>query len=79
MEKRFIAGHKIRVSDDFFWAKGATGIIATPPAEVVALSGPWNDNLTRQEVIALNENTVCWIWIDELQFDANGDGHCRRG
>ena len=64
----------MRVSDDFFWAKGATGTISAPPDAVTSLSGAWDEALTRQEVSALGTHTVYWVWFDEPQFDANGDG-----
>ena len=41
--------------------------------------GPWKDGLTRQEKSALGEATVYWIWFDEPQFDADGDGPYRGG
>jgi hypothetical protein len=37
-------------------------------------SGLWDANLTRQEVSALGTHTVYWVWFDEPQFDADGDG-----
>lgn len=43
----------MRVSDNFFWAKGATGTISAPPDAVTSLSGPWEGGLMRQEVSAL--------------------------
>jgi len=64
----------VRVSDDFFWAKGATGTISAPPDAVTSLSGPWDSGLTRREVSALGTRTVYWVWFDEPQFDADGDG-----
>lgn len=76
---KFSPNDRIRVSDDFFWAKGATGKITEPPAEVVALSGPWDNNLTRQEKSALGVNTVYWVWFDSPQLDADGDGPYRGG
>lgn len=73
------AGARVQVSDDFFWARGATGTISKPPDEVTATSGPWDGDLTRQESSALGVNTVYWVWFDEPQFDADGDGPYRGG
>ena len=67
------------MSDDFFWAKDAIGTISEPPYGVTNLSGSWNENLTRQEVSALGTHTVYWVWFDEPQFDAEGDGPFRGG
>jgi hypothetical protein len=69
----------MRVSDDFFWANGATGIISAPPDAVTAISGTWDEELTRQGVIALGTNTVHWVWFDEPRQDPDkwsvpGDG-----
>src|SRR5215470_3864190 len=74
MSPIFSSGARGIVSLDFFWARHATGTISSPPAEVTALSGPWPGGLTRQEVSALGTNTVYWVWFDEPQFDADGDG-----
>jgi hypothetical protein len=73
------AGDKVRVSDEFFWAKGATGRIAALPGAVTALGGPWDAGLTQQETSALGTNTVYWVWFDEPQYDADGDGPYRGG
>jgi small-conductance mechanosensitive channel len=78
-EKKFSAGDRVRVSDDFFWARGASGMISRPPDEVTAISGMWNGELTRQEISALGTNTVYWVWFDEPQYDAEGDGPYRGG
>lgn len=75
MAVRFSPGDRIIISPDFFWAKNATGTISTPPAEVVALSGPWHEGLTRQE----GAHTVYWVWFDEPQLDADGDGPYKGG
>ena len=78
MSARFSAGDRVFVSRDFHWAKGATGTISEPPPEVTAISGPW-DGLTRQEHSALGEAIVYWVWFDEPQFNADGDGPYKGG
>ncbi len=70
MKRRFSAGDRVRVADDFFWAKGAIGTVSAPPDAVTAISGPWEEGLTRREVSALGTNTVYWVWFDEPQHDA---------
>ena len=73
----FTKSDRVLVSQEFFWAKGATGVVSAPPPEVVSISEPWDDDLTRQEISALGENTVYWVWFDEPQKDADGDGPFR--
>jgi len=70
---KFQEGDRVLVSPDFFWAKGATGTVRKPPAEVIQISGEWN-GLTRIEHSNLGENVVYWIEFDEPQRDADGDG-----
>jgi hypothetical protein len=65
---------RVRVSKDFFWAKEAIGTVSAPPPEVVEISGPWEADLTTQEVSASGTHTVYWIWFDEPQLDAHGEG-----
>ena len=69
----------MRVSDYFFWAKGATGTVSEPPDAVTSVSGAWDRGITRQETSALGTHTVYWVWFDEPQFDADGDGPYRGG
>ena len=76
---RFAENDRVLISEDFFWAKGVIGTISAPPPAVVAISGRWEADLTMQEVSALGENTVYWIYFDEPQFDADGDGPYRGG
>jgi hypothetical protein len=75
-EKKFAVGDRVRVSDDFFWARGASGVISKPPDEVTAISGSWDGELTRQEISALGTNIVYWVWFDEPQYDADGSVDC---
>jgi hypothetical protein len=70
----FSSGDRVRVSENFFWAKGAAGTISAPPDAVTSLSGAWDGGLTRQEKSALGTHIVCWVRFDEPQFDADGDG-----
>jgi hypothetical protein len=79
MSGRFAAGDRVLISKDFFWAKGAQGTISAPPPEVTAISGPWDNGMTRQSHSALGTATVYWVWFDEPQFDADGDGPYRGG
>jgi hypothetical protein len=76
---KFFAGNKVRVSQDFFWAKGAVGTISEPLDAVVVVVGRWDGNLTRQESSALGSQTVYWGLFDEPQLDAEGDGPYRGG
>jgi hypothetical protein len=73
MKQWLSIGDRIQVSDEFFWAKGATGRIAAPPDAVTALSGPWDDGLTRRENSSLGTNTVYWVWLRRATT------RCRRG
>jgi hypothetical protein len=76
---KFSVGDRVIVSSDFFWAKDATGTVSNPPPEVTAISGQWQGGLTRQEVSVLGTNTVYWVWFDEPQVDADGDGPYKGG
>jgi hypothetical protein len=62
-----------------FGQKARRGGSRHPPDAVTALSGPWDDGLTRQENSSLGTNTVYWVWFDEPQLDADGDGPFRGG
>jgi hypothetical protein len=79
MTTKFFEGDRVVVSDTFFWAKGASGTVGKPPDPIVTLSGPWTDGLTRIERSALGENEVYFVYFDEPQFDADGDGPYRGG
>jgi hypothetical protein len=78
MKSCIVEGDRVQVSSAFFWAKGATGRVSSPPPEVTAISGPW-DGIYREEKSALGTNTVYWVWFDEPQYDADGDGPFKGG
>ena len=46
---------------------------------MVALSGPWTEEITRVETSALGVHTVYWVSFSEPQYDADGDGPYREG
>jgi hypothetical protein len=79
MDSCFCEGDRVQISDVFFWAKGATGTVSFAPAEVTAISGPWAGGISRQENSALGTNKVYWVWFDEPQYDADGDGPYKGG
>ena len=79
MSDGYSRGDRVRVAETFFWAKAAMGTIAPHPDEVKAISGDWDDALTRQQESALGISTVYWVWFDEPQLDADGDGPYRGG
>jgi hypothetical protein len=79
MDDCFWGGDRVQISDFFFWARGATGRVSSPPAEVTAISGPWGGGVSRQENSALGANKVYWVWFDEPQYDADGDGPYKGG
>lgn len=70
---KFKVDDRIRVAEDFFWAKGAAGTISEHP---VSREG---DELTRIEDSELGKHRVYWVWFDIPQFDAEGDGPYRAG
>ena len=80
MADKFSAGDQVIVSSDFFWATGATGTVGVPPPQIIAVSDSWeSDGLTRLERSASSVNTVCFVYFDEPQLDADGDGPYRGG
>jgi hypothetical protein len=79
MDNLFNDGDRVEISDAFFWAKGATGTVSLAPAEVTAISGPWDCGISRLETSALGTNRTYWVWFDEPQYDADGDGPYKGG
>ena len=74
MASKFSDGDRVSISPEYHWAKNAGGRIGVPPAQVAALSGPWNDNLTRTVQTRKGKTIFYWVWFDEPQLDAEGDG-----
>ncbi len=66
-------GCRVRIADDYHWARGAVGIVAEPGDEVTDLTGGWSD-ARRSVAGADQELTFVWVQFDEPQFDADGDG-----
>jgi hypothetical protein len=74
---KFSLGDRVKVSEDYWWAKGVQGVVASPPNEVTVISGAWPDNLTRVTTTKMGAKRAYWIWFDEPQRDADGDGPYR--
>ena len=74
MKNKFSAGDKVSIANDFHWAKGANGTISEPPDAVTTISGRWEGVLTRSVATVRGPMTVYWVWFDEPQRDADGDG-----
>ena len=77
--KRFVVGDRVRISNEFFWAAGATGTITKVPGAVTAIGGTWDEELTREETSALGTHTVYWVSFDKPQYDAEDDGPYKAG
>jgi hypothetical protein len=58
-------GQKIRIRDEYHWARGATGTIMIHPA---------NKSLTRAVQARIGEKIFVWVKFDVAQIDADGDG-----
>ncbi len=78
---KFQPGDRIRISSNSSWAIGAKGTIAQPPDFAVRRvedEAPWQGHHRfvkgRQEFIEF-----FWVWFDEPQIDADGDGPYKGG
>ena len=73
MKTKLSVGSRIKISENYHWAKNATGRIAQPPNYIVQTSDGWKRHF--REVKTLKGiSTFYWITFDESQFDADGDG-----
>ena len=74
---RFKPGDRVRISDGFFWAKNARDDFgASRGGDHQWRMGCRADSSREKRT---GENTVYWVWFDEPQLDADGDGPYRGG
>jgi hypothetical protein len=62
-------GQRVRITETYHWAGGATGEIMLHPA---------NRSLTRKVRARVGEKTFVWIKFDNPQVDSDGDGPYRQ-
>ena len=66
-------GSRIKISENYHWAKNAIGTISEPPEIIVELSDNWKDNVrTIQSLKGILH--FYWIKFDEPQIDSADDG-----
>jgi hypothetical protein len=69
-------GDRIRVSENYHWAKGALGIISDPPDFAKQLAD--NDSVWHgiRHLVKGSHGVIefVWVWFDEPQIDSDGDG-----
>ena len=71
----FKPGDRIRVSEDHFWAKGATGTVAAFPGLLAEnMTGALLDNATMSVPGRRGPIAQSWIVFDVPQIDGDGDG-----
>jgi len=70
----FKPGDRIRISNDYYWAKGVLGTIDVPPdfaRRLVEEEAPWEGHRRFvQGVEGLIE--FYWVWFDKPQYDPDG-------
>jgi hypothetical protein len=72
-------GDRVMVDDrDFptFWANGATGTVAEPPAVILALADGWSGHV-RMVGTTKGLRPYHWVVLDEPRRDSDGDGPYR--
>jgi hypothetical protein len=73
---KFKIGMRIRISHDSPWAQGASGSIAEPPdfpKKLVQAEAPWQGH----HRFVKGRNGLIefyFVWFDQPQWDADGDG-----
>lgn len=73
---RFSPGDRVRVAERGFWADGASGTIAAPPAPVAELAGDWRRHV-RMVGTTTGVRPFYWVVLDEPRRDGDGDGPYR--
>ena len=73
MENIFSVGDRIKISENYHWAKKATGEVVAPPKYIVEISKGWKGNV--RELNSLKGILLFyWVKFDEPQIDADSDG-----
>ena len=73
MKVRFSIGDRVKISENYSWAKNAIGTVSKPPDVIREIPGGWNDIF--REIKLINRIGVFyWIKFDQPHFDADGDG-----
>jgi hypothetical protein len=78
---KFKPGDKVCVSSRYHWVQGAIGTIAEPPEfarRLAEIEAPW-EGWHRYVEGTGQPIEFYWVWFDEPQLDADGDGPYRGG
>lgn len=73
MDKEFVIGDRVRISEKYHWAQGVTATVAQPPTAVTTIvegwQGPWR-------IVEALKGPLRFYWVefDEPQIDVDGDG-----
>jgi hypothetical protein len=72
-EKHFLAGDRIKISESYHWAKGVSGTIEEPAAELKQWMEGWT-GCSKEEPSLHGLLTFYWVVFDTPQSDADGGG-----
>jgi hypothetical protein len=67
-----IPGDRVRVSEPGYWADGAVGTIAEPPATMAELAGDWHGHV-RMVATTSGVRPFYWVVLDKPRLDGDGD------
>lgn len=73
MDKDFVIGDRVCISEQYHWAQGISGTIAEPPDAVVSMVNDWQGPWRIVEALR-GPLRFYWVEFDEPQTDADGDG-----